>query len=209
MPITEASGVPAPGQQCKSLQERLFEPLPAARTAIGAPRRLCSLYPRVCKSFTIALLTGFVVFASGGFATATTEQERMARQAQQLVDGLRERLGIAAPVVVRVVERDPRTMSVRARGGHRDSFELSVESRFVAALPAAQLEAALAHELGHVWISTNHPYLQTEQLANRVAMRVVTRERLVEVYRTLWGAEAVHGSLETFLGVSPSTAAQQ
>ena len=69
-----------------------------------------------------------------------------------------------------------------------------------------QIEAALAHELGHVWIYTHHPYLQTEQLANRVAMRAVSRERLVEVYQALWGPDALHGGLEAFLGIE--TAAQ-
>jgi hypothetical protein len=29
----------------------------------------------------------------------------------------------------------------------------------------------------------------------------VSRERLVEVYRTLWGADALHGDLAAFLGV--------
>ena len=67
----------------------------------------------------------------------------------------------------------------------------------------------LAHELGHVWIYTHHPYLQTEQLANRVAMRAVAREQLVAVYSTLWGADAVHGSLEAFLGLEATTAAQE
>ncbi len=81
------------------------------------------------------------------------------------------------------------------------AFALAAERGFLATLTADQVEAALAHELGHVWIYTHHPYLQTEQLANRVAMRVVSRERLLEVYRALWGGDAVHGSLEAFLGV--------
>jgi hypothetical protein len=59
-----------------------------------------------------------------------------------------------------------------------------------------------------VWIYTHHPYLQTEQLANRVAMRAVPRMQLVAVYSTLWGADAVHGSLESFLGLETTTAAQ-
>jgi hypothetical protein len=46
-------------------------------------------------------------------------------------------------------------------------------------------------------------------LANRLAMRVVTRERLVEVYRVLWGSEALHGSLETFLGLQATATVQQ
>ena len=44
----------------------------------------------------------------------------------------------------------------------------------------------MAHELGHVWVFTHHPYLQTEKLANQIAMRVVTRDSLVNVYHKLW-----------------------
>lgn len=133
-------------------------------------------------------------------AEGGTDAERQA-QAQQVVDVLRGQLGITAAVSVTIVDRDPRVVSVRARRDGSGGFALSVERAFVGTMSDEQLQAALAHELGHVWIATHHPYLQTEQLANRVAMRVVSREQLVEVYRALWGAEALHGGLETFLGV--------
>lgn len=110
-------------------------------------------------------------------------------------------MGISAPVTVTIVERDARTVSVRRSAEMGGAFTLAAERGFLATLTADQVEAALAHELGHVWIYTHHPHLQTEQLANRVAMRVVSRERLLEVYRALWGSDAVHGSLEAFLGV--------
>ena len=125
--------------------------------------------------------------------------EARTRELQTLVDSLRERLGIRAAVSLAMVEKDVRTLSVRrAEDG---SFALAAERAFMDTLTPEQVEAALAHELGHVWIYLNHPHLQTEQLANRVAMRAVSRERLVEVYQVLWGADALHGSLETFLGV--------
>ena len=106
-----------------------------------------------------------------------------------------ERLGITA--VVTVTDGRARRIgrvSVRREPRAPASFALSVERGFVEGLTAAQLEAALAHELGHVWIYTHHPYVQTEQLANRIAMRVVPRRELVAVYSVLWGADAVHGS---------------
>ena len=133
--------------------------------------------------------------------TARTESDAPSRDLQRVVDTLRDRMGIVESVQVTLVERDERTVSVRRNPGSGGGFALSAERGFIAALPADQVEAALAHELGHVWIYTHHPYLQTEQLANRVAMRVVSRDRLVDVYRVLWGADAVHGSLEAFLGV--------
>jgi hypothetical protein len=58
----------------------------------------------------------------------------------------------------------------------------------------------MAHELGHVWVFTHHPYLQTEKLANQIAMRVVTRDSLVSVYRKLWEHGGTKGDLNTFLG---------
>ena len=131
---------------------------------------------------------------------AAVEKDPATQALQRVVDALRERMGIVEPVEVTLVERDERTVSVRRSSG-RGGFALSAERRFITALPGDQAEAALAHELGHVWIYTHHPYLQTEQLANRVAMRVVSRDRLVEVYRVLWGPDAIHGSLEAFLGV--------
>ena len=86
----------------------------------------------------------------------------------------------------------------RLPGGR--AFTLSVERGFAEGLTAEQLEAALAHELGHVWIYTHHPYLQTERLANQIAMRVVSREMLVSVYHKLWQHGGTTGDLETYLG---------
>ena len=133
-------------------------------------------------------------------------RDNRSRDLQHLVDSLRERMGITAPVSVTMVDRDARILSVRRSVDVAGGFALSAERGFVASLTDEQIEAALAHELGHVWIYTHHPYLQTEQLANRVAMRAVSRERLVEVYQALWGPDALHGGLEAFLGIE--TAAQ-
>jgi hypothetical protein len=58
----------------------------------------------------------------------------------------------------------------------------------------------VAHELGHVWVFTHHPYLQTERLANQIAMRVVSRGSLAGVYRKLWERGGVKGDLQAFLG---------
>ena len=57
-----------------------------------------------------------------------------------------------------------------------------------------------------MWVFTHHPYLQTEQLANDVAMRVVTRDALMRVYDKVWKAGAEKGDLATFLGPDPAMA---
>lgn len=138
----------------------------------------------------------------GVLVTAARARAREhASDAQGMVDALRAQLGITVPVTVTMVEHDPRALSVRADADAPGAYAIRIDRAFAATLTAGQLEAALAHELGHVWIATHHPYLQTEQLANRVAMRAVSRERLREVYRVLWGQDAVHGDLATFLGM--------
>lgn len=165
------------------------------------PRNSCRHRSRIVLihgATALAVLSGGGVLAR---AEEVTTRDGRTHNLQRLVDGLRDRMGIAAPVAVTIVERDARTLSVRRSPDEPRVFALSAERRFVESLTADQVEAALAHELGHVWIYTHHPYLQTEQLANRVAMRAVARERLVEVYHALWGEDAVHGSLESFLGV--------
>ena len=201
-------------QPCKSFTG---QPLSAQRShaadePLGAAAR--NFYAPDCNSF----LAGLVLTLILGLVTpvgATDERRAVpggppkaqAEAVQLVVDSLRERLAISADVAVTMVEHDERRLSVRRVPGD-SSFALSVERGFAEALTAAQLEAALAHELGHVWIYTHHPYLQTEQLANRIAMRAVPRQQLVAVYSTMWGADSVHGSLEAFLGLETTAAAQ-
>jgi predicted Zn-dependent protease len=79
-------------------------------------------------------------------------------------------------------------------------FQLSIEEGFIDELTDDELEAAVAHELGHVWIFTHHPYLQTEALANQIARRLVTRDSLVRVYEKVWRIKGTKGDLSRFLG---------
>jgi len=58
----------------------------------------------------------------------------------------------------------------------------------------------IAHELGHVWIFSHHPFLQTEGLANEIAMRVTPRNLLEKVYIKLWSHSGVTGNLDELLG---------
>ena len=71
---------------------------------------------------------------------------------------------------------------------------MAFEGAFVDSLTDDELRAVVAHELGHVWIFTHHPYLQTEQLANKIALRVVTRETLERVYDKVWPQGAPLGA---------------
>jgi hypothetical protein len=122
---------------------------------------------------------------------------------QAIVDALRSELAIPEEVTLELVPENPRMASVEpSKKG--DGFVLAIEDAFVDRLTESELKSVIAHELGHVWIFTHHPYLQTEQLANRIAMRVVSRESLEHVYGKVW-KEGAKGDLGRFLGVAPAT----
>jgi hypothetical protein len=119
---------------------------------------------------------------------------------QRIVDDLRGRLALAERVHVSVVPNNPLKVSVESADELGKQFLLSFEESFLAELTEEELEAAVAHELGHVWIFTHHPYLQTEALANQIAARVVTRESLVQVYEKVWKVLGTKGDLARFIG---------
>ena len=108
------------------------------------------------------------------------------RRVQDVVDAVRQALAVSHDVTVALVEANPLKASVEPVKGAPGTFKLSIEQAFLEQLSPAELRAVVAHELGHVWIYTHHPYLQTEQLANQIAMQVVSRESLDNVYGKVW-----------------------
>jgi len=117
-------------------------------------------------------------------AQAADQQARI----QRVVDDLKSQLSIGQRVDVSVVEANPRLFSVvPLKNGGREAdqpatFLLSVEEGFAQGLSDVELRAAVAHELGHVWIFTHFPFLQTEELANDIASRIVSRDDLAPLY---------------------------
>jgi predicted Zn-dependent protease len=91
-------------------------------------------------------------------------------------------------------------VSVQPVDGDHGTFRLEFEEPFLPSLDEDELKAAIAHELGHVWIYTHHPYLQTERLANTVAMRAVPRASLERVYGKVWEHQGTKGDIARFLG---------
>lgn len=154
----------------------------------------------------LALLVWF--FAPGALAAerpnATSVPEG---KLKAIVSHLKSRLEITVPIVVSIVPSNALMMSVEAPTDTRNTFLLSVEASFLDALNDDELEAAVAHELGHVWIFTHHPFLQTEELANQIAMRAVKRESLERVYAKVWERGGTKGDLARFLGAAPPTSA--
>jgi len=125
--------------------------------------------------------------------SASTQQSRV----QILVNDLGDRLGIPDVIHVSIVPTNARLMSVEPV---EHEFELKVEDGWADALDDSELTAAVAHELGHVWVFTHHPFLQTEQLANEVAMRLVSPSSLARMYDKVWKRTHVQGDLARFLG---------
>ena len=119
---------------------------------------------------------------------------------QDVTDDLRARLEILERVHVTVVDHNPLVMSVETLGGRSGPFVITVDRHFIHDLKYDELEASIAHELGHVWIYTHQPYLQTERLANDVAMRVINRAVFEPVYEKVWARTGVRGNLDEFIG---------
>jgi hypothetical protein len=119
---------------------------------------------------------------------------------QKLVNGLRAELGIDAVVFAAIVPTNTLLVSVEPIQGRPGTFQMAFEDRFLRSLEQDELKAIVAHELGHVWIFTHHPYLQTERLANTVAMRAVPRASLERVYTKVWDNQGRMGDMVRFLG---------
>jgi hypothetical protein len=151
----------------------------------------------------------FLVLLTPGTLAAERASTRGALEAklQSLVSDLKSRLLITPAVVVSIVPSNPLMMSVEAPTDPKAVFLLSIDASFLDTLSDDELEAAIAHELGHVWIFTHHPFLQTEELANQVAMRAVSRESLERVYVKVSSQRGgAKGDLGRFLGSVPTAA---
>lgn len=152
---------------------------------------------RVSTPGAIGLMLFVVAIVMSAPASAGGEAEVVTLQ--RLVDVTRQRLALT-PVVRALIVPNNRLLVSVAPVDEGASFELSVDRDFLEELSDEELEASIAHELGHVWIFTHHPYLQTEALANQVAMRVVTKSSLIQVYDKVWRRLGSKGDLARFVG---------
>jgi hypothetical protein len=147
-----------------------------------------------------AALILLIVLTAVTNTAADTNGARSAAGLQHLVDGLRARLGISHTVQVTIVETNPRVVSMIPPASTGEPFGLAVQGDFLNALSEDEIAAALAHELGHVWVATHHPFLQTERQANEIAMQVVTRYSLSRLYAKLWAMTGTEADLDHYLG---------
>lgn len=159
---------------------------------------------RICVVLVLSWSLTLHSFAASADAIAAkgrvSRNEIDAAGVQSISDRLRARLEIVERVDVTLVEHNPLVLSVETRSGRSGPFVITVDRDFVATLTVDELEAAIAHELGHVWIYTHHPYLQTERLANDIALRVVSRSTLEPVYEKVWKRIGIKGNLAEVIG---------
>jgi hypothetical protein len=122
-------------------------------------------------------------------ANADYEQNKL----DEIVRVLKKRFGITCLVQVEVVPHNPLGFSVQPTDTRK--FVLQVDTNFLRLLNNEELTAALAHELAHVWIYTHHPFLHTETLANQIAMQVVSRDSLEDLYVKVWSFYGDRGTV--------------
>jgi predicted Zn-dependent protease len=157
--------------------------------------------PDIRLVITVLGLASLLIAAGRAAASEPGARSTAATSAriQKVVDAIREDLGVTHPVSVQLVAANPLKASVEPVKGAPGTYRLEIERAFLDELNDEELRAVVAHELGHVWIYTHHPYLQTEQLANKIALRVVSRATLEKVYGKVWAADAsAAGSLKRF-----------
>ncbi len=138
--------------------------------------------------------------------------QRNAGRLSQIVHNLCQHLQISDNIEVQVDDHNEKMVSSEPLVGPIPGYRISFDRNFLLSLNDDEIIAAVAHELGHVWIFSHHPYLQTEELANEIAMRVVDRETMKKVYAKLWAKTGSVGNLEQLLGpdskkANPKTAA--
>jgi len=131
------------------------------------------------------------------------------KQIQDSVDKLKIRMSIPDTVVVSIVEHNQLVVSVERAKNGASGFSLLIDRDFLAGLTTNEIDAVLAHELGHVWIFTHHPFLHTEELANQIAMQVVPQDTLAAVYDKVWKRVGRKGDLVYLPPVADMSSARQ
>lgn len=157
---------------------------------------------KTSKKIRIGRLLVLLLGALGAVAVASNAGLPANIEAQNLNAVLKEfqgRLHISQPVSFSIVEANEYLVSVEPSSEAGKGFIIKFDKNFLTTLEEEELRAVIAHELGHIWIFTHHPYLQTEPLANEKALQLISRESLEKVYAKVWQSEGGKGSLEAFL----------
>jgi hypothetical protein len=146
----------------------------------------------------VALCYSCTSYASSEDSTATSGGNP--GQLAQIAQDLCGRLHLNDHVEVQINEQNAKMVSSEPLPNVAQGFRISFDRVFLESLSDDEITAAMAHELGHIWIFTHHPFLQTEALANDIALRVVDRETMKRVYSKMWAHTGTAGNLNELLG---------
>src|SRR5689334_12416450 len=80
-------------------------------------------------------------------------------QIKNFVQALCQRLSLQQDIQVSISPHNELMVSVEPVGGLHNMYVLSFDEQFLKSLSDEELTAAIAHELGHIWIFSHHPYL--------------------------------------------------
>src|SRR5262245_12111829 len=104
---------------------------------------------------------GFLLIVSFGcllceaYAKDANPPEDTIKRMHVILDDLEARLQMPQHVEVRIIGREPRMVAVQRiaqPSSAAGSFVIRLDEQFFDSLDEEELRAALAHELGHVWI---------------------------------------------------------
>lgn len=150
---------------------------------------------RKCNAqFLAAVLSVFVAsgWAAPGFVRETA-------RIRAIVTEFKSLLGITEFIDVTIAENEPLLFSVFPHPDRNGAFRLKVDPYFLETLSEEEARAAVAHEMGHVWIFTHHPHVQTEPRANQIAERIVPRASLERLYEKVWLYQEIEGEFSSVL----------
>lgn len=128
------------------------------------------------------LFTFLLALVSAGTIHPGNSPDSTISDIQDIIGDFLLRLEISEDVQIRIEPDNQRLVSVERVRNAQGGFLMSFDERFLAGLTHEELRATIAHEIGHIWIFTHHPYLQTEELANKIALKLVPRESLEQIY---------------------------
>jgi hypothetical protein len=184
----------------KKMQQRLKPVRLRVKNNTGVP----NLSGRYGIFFLLLLSYAFPSIVRGENSPSTSRNN--ANRLPEIIRDLSSHLQLDAHIEVQVDDKNDKMASSEPLTGPVHGYLISFDREFLQSLNDDELIAAVAHELGHIWIFSHHPYLQTEELANEIAMRVVDRATMKKVYAKLWAKTGTVGSFDELLGPDPTMA---
>jgi hypothetical protein len=115
-------------------------------------------------------------------SAAAGKEARSEHDLEAIARDQADELGIPEEIVVAIVSHNPRLISVEYVTGRTDRFRMAFDAGFLGTLDDCELRAAVAHEVGHIWLFTHFPFLHTEESANHQALKLVSAVDLERVY---------------------------